>query len=133
MTLPPLEAYPGAELPQLEMQAAEVVYGGLLASFMVHEALGADGVNATQGNRFGETALVADVKCESAVLSYLPDMNARIEVVSEEHGQVIINADNESGNSLLGELDGLDGSSLYKVARGVGRYGTMFTLHANED
>jgi fructose-1,6-bisphosphatase/inositol monophosphatase family enzyme len=118
-------------LPELERQAAEAVTSGLRAAFGIHEELGEEGVGAVQENRFGDTALVADVRCEAEVLSSLKGMDAHVLVLSEEHGQVDINSDNESGIDLLGVLDGLDGSSLYKVARGVGRYGTMFALFAN--
>lgn len=119
--------------PELEQQATEAVYNGLIAAFNVHEALGEEGVSDLQENRFGETALVADVKAEEAVLSALSTIDAQIEVLSEEHGSVIINEENTSGNSLLGVLDGLDGSSVYQKERGVGRYGTMFAIFAEED
>lgn len=119
--------------PELERQAVEAVRGGLMASFDVHESLGAEGVSSMQQNRFGETALVADVRAEEAVLSALTSVGARIKVFSEEHGQIILNGENESGITLLGVLDGLDGSSVYQKERGVGRYGTMFALFANDN
>lgn len=119
--------------PELERQVTEAVYNGLLAAFDVHEKLGVEGVSDVQENRFGETALVADVKAEEAVLSVLSTIDARVEVLSEEHGEVMINDENTSGNSLLGVLDGLDGSSVYQKERGVGRYGTMFAVFENED
>jgi len=126
-------SYETSQNPELERQVAEAVHNGLFAAFTVHESLGPDGVTAMQPNQFGETALVADVKAEEAVLSALSSINARIEVISEEHGSVIINADNASGSRLLGVLDGLDGSSVYQKERGVGRYGTMFALFADEN
>jgi len=119
--------------PELDRQAAEAVYAGLLNAFAVHESLGSEGVNSKQQNQFGETALVADVKAEEAVLAALYSVNARIEVLSEEHGTVVVNEDNTSGVKLLGVLDGLDGSSVYQKERGTGRYGTMFALFANDD
>lgn len=130
MKTSPLEQ---AQNPELERQAAQAVHAGLMAAFEVHESLGAEGVNDMQQNRFGETALVADVKAEEAVLSALGVVNAQVEVLSEEHGQVNLNQDNGTGVRLLGVLDGLDGSSVYQKERGIGRYGTMFALFANDD
>lgn len=80
-------------------------------------------------NEHGDTAFRADIKCEEAVLKSLREMNISIRVISEEHGDISIGK-----NPLyLGALDGIDGSSVYKKARGVGRYATMFAIFDGTD
>jgi fructose-1,6-bisphosphatase/inositol monophosphatase family enzyme len=102
-----------------------VLVEALQAAYKVHEQLGETGEQLMQTNRFGDTTVLrADIECEEAVLNVLRKDNIPIKVVSEEHGIVSI------GNSpqYLGILDGIDGSSLYKKARGKGHYGTMFAI-----
>lgn len=110
----------------------QLVVDALRAAYDVHETLGAEGVNAVQPNQFGDTALVADVQAEAAVLHALEEQGIPTTVHSEEHGIVRLN---EAGNGTprLAVLDGLDGSSLYKKERGVGLYGTMFAVYENDD
>ena len=96
----------------------------LLASFDVHESLGVDGEALQEKNQFGDMALKVDIEAEKVILNYLRGKNVPIKVLSEEHGTTIIGSDPK----YLGILDGLDGSYVYKRARGKGRYGTMFGI-----
>jgi fructose-1,6-bisphosphatase/inositol monophosphatase family enzyme len=80
-----------------------------------------------QKNQFGETALLADIEAERAVISHLKDAHCPIRLISEEHGVIDIG----TSPSLLGILDGLDGSSVYASQRGKGRYGTMLGIFSN--
>ncbi|MBX4210746.1 hypothetical protein KW783_02115, partial [Candidatus Parcubacteria bacterium] len=62
-------------------------------------------------------------------MDFLREQNIPIRVIAEEHGVVDITANPR----YLGILDGLDGSSVYKKARGTGRYGTMFGIFDTTD
>jgi len=105
-------------------QIRSVVVEALQRAFSVHENLGETGEELIQKNQFGETALKVDIKCENAIIDFLREMKIPIRIISEEHGTVDV-LDNPQ---YLGILDGLDGSSVYKKERGIGRYGTMFGI-----
>lgn len=94
----------------------------------VHDALGENGLQQVQKNQHGETALRADIECEKAVIDYLEFMKMRVRVRSEEHG--VVNIGEPEYTAIL---DGIDGTSLYKEARGVGKYGTMLGIFAGTD
>lgn len=99
----------------------------LHAAHTAHEHLGIKGEELIRKNQFGDTALRADIECEQAVLQVLRKNQVPIQVISEEHGTTLI----EDTPAYLGILDGLDGSALYKKARGKKRYGTMFAIFNN--
>lgn len=107
----------------------ETVVKSLLEAFNVHELLGEKGQELMQKNQFGETALRMDIEAEGAILDFLRKQKIPIRVISEEHGITEI-GDNPQ---YLGVLDGLDGSGVYKKARGKGRYGTMFGIFKSLD
>ncbi len=118
--------------PELLEQATQIVINGLTATYNVHETLGPDGVEAKLQNRFGETALAADVNAEAVLIDALHTMGRPVLVHSEEHGIFEINT-GLAGQRLLAVMDGLDGSSVYQKERGTGRYGTMFALFENDN
>lgn len=93
------------------------------------EQLGISGTEEVQKNQFGDTALRGDIAAEAAVLEVLKKVGLPIRVISEEHGTVDLCRD----PTLLGVLDGLDGSTVYKRNFGVGRYGTMFGVFTGLD
>ena len=97
---------------------------GLERAFVVHETLGQGGEETVEKNQFGDTALKADIECERAIIDYFREIGLSIRIISEEHGVTNLGEHPE----YLGILDGLDGSSVYKRERGVGRYGTMFAV-----
>lgn len=105
-------------------QLKNIVVESLHRALLVHDNLGVIGEEMAQKNRFGETALKADIECEKAILDFLKEIGIPIRVISEEHGQIDI-TDNPR---YLGILDGLDGSNVYKKDRGRARYGTMFGI-----
>lgn len=119
---------PGLEGPNNRNESLEsleeVVTQALIKASEMHDALGTDGEKEIQKNIHGETALKADVECEKVVLDVLRNAGTPIRVYSEEHGQV----DLANAPRYIGVLDGLDGSSVYKKERGVGRYATMFGI-----
>lgn len=108
---------------QLEQIALEALH----KAYQLHEQLGVEGEALVQKNRFGETALKVDIEAEKAVIATLRESQIPIRIISEEHGLVEITAN----PVYLGILDGLDGSTVYKRARGKGRYGTMFAIFSN--
>ncbi len=93
-------------------------------SYKVHESLGVEGEQIVAKNQFGDTAVKADIECEKAIINLLISRAVPIKIISEEHGTFVIG----ENPIFTGVLDGLDGSSVYKKARGVGRYGTMFAI-----
>lgn len=101
----------------------------LLEAQNIHNQLGKSGEEVISKNQFGETALKVDIEAEKAVLRIFEEKRISIKVISEEHGIVII------GNNpkLIGILDGLDGSGLYKKQRGKARYGTMLGIYNSTD
>lgn len=108
-------------------ECRELGIAGLRRASGVHEELGIRGETKIQENQFGETALLVDIEVEKAVINFLRDANLPIRLISEEHGVIDIG----SSPSLLGILDGLDGSSVYASQRGKGRYGTMLGIFSN--
>lgn len=110
-------------------EAGVIVADALMSAYARHEELGVEGLRTVEANQFGDTALVCDIEAERAVLDVLRSTGQSFLVRSEEHGEVAIGSGEEV---LLGVLDGLDGSSLYKAKRGVGLYGTMFALYGGE-
>lgn len=109
------------------MHITPIFTEALWTAYETHEQLGPKGEETTQTNQFGDTAILADIKCEEAVLSVLGRHAVPIQVISEEHGTTNIT----EAPTYLGILDGIDGSSLYKKMRGVGQYGTMFAIFNN--
>lgn len=107
----------------------DVFIAALHAAYQAHNDLGVDGETLIRKNQFGDTALKVDIECEKAVLKELQNNNVPIKVISEEHGVTAIGNDPR----YLGILDGLDGSSLYKAARGRKNYGTMFAIFSGTD
>lgn len=107
----------------------KIIIESLNRALYVHDSLGKTGEEIVQKNQFGDTALRVDVECEKAVLDFLRQEKIPIRVISEEHGTVDIT----ENPRYLGILDGLDGSSVYKKERGMGRYGTMFGIFSNLD
>lgn len=95
----------------------------------VHDALGKKGEEIIQRNQYGDMALRADVEAEEAVLKVLQKHNLPVQVISEEHGIVTVGKDPR----YLAMLDGIDGTAVYKKARGIGRYGTMFGIYHGTD
>ncbi len=109
------------------MNKEELEKIGILAlkeAYAVHESLGADGEEPIVKNQHGETALKVDIECEKAIISLLRKRNIQIKIISEEHGVTVIGERPE----YTAILDGLDGSGVYRKARGKGRYGTMFAI-----
>lgn len=111
------------------MRLEKVLIDALQAAYEMHENLGVRGEELIQTNQFGDSAVLADIKCEEAVLNTLQSEELPIEVISEEHGVARIG----ESSQYLGVLDGIDGSSLYKKARSEGRYGTMFSIFKGTD
>lgn len=98
-------------------------------AYKIHEELGDKGLESVQKNPHGDTSLVGDIEAEKAVIDILKEANIPLRIISEEHGQVDISENPQ----FLAVLDGLDGTSVYKEARGKGRYGTMFGIFSNLD
>ena len=107
------------------MNIERIGIDALQASFEMHNALGEGGKENLQKNQFGDIAMIGDYQAEEAVLKVLKEHNLPAVIHSEEHGQIKIT--NEP--SLLGVLDGIDGSSWYRSEWGVGRYGTMLGIY----
>jgi len=95
----------------------------------VHEKLGDKGLESVQKNPHEHISLVGDMEAEKAVIDTFRESNIPLRIISEEHGQVDISNDPK----YLAVLDGLDGTSVYKTAKGKGRYGTMFGVFSNLD
>lgn len=93
----------------------------------VHQKLGKKGESLIQKNPFGEASLRMDIEAEKAVIEIFKEKNIPIKIISEEHGEIIIG----KNPVYLSILDGLDGTSVYKSARGKGRYGTMLGIFSN--
>lgn len=110
--------------------AAELVEAGLWDTYQVHEDLGIEGVEAVEENQFGDQAMVADVQSERAMIDVLRASEQSFRVHSEEHGKLTVG---DHLPSMLAVMDGLDGSSLYKKARGEGNYGSMFAIFESTD
>lgn len=102
----------------------------LRSAFTVHNTLGRDGLTTVRTNDHGDTALKADVGCESAVLDVLREKGLPIVVHSEEHGITEIGS---KPSRYLGVLDGIDGTAVYKEQFGKGRYATLFGIFKGEN
>ncbi|MDP2749730.1 MAG: inositol monophosphatase family protein [Nanoarchaeota archaeon] len=103
-----------------------VAVSALFNANKIHDALGKVGEEIMPKNQFGDTALRADIEAENAVMEVFRNNKIPIRFFSEEHGTV----DLCKNPSYLGVLDGLDGSVVYKSARGKDRYGTMLGVFA---
>ena len=101
----------------------------LLAALEVHDRLGEAGLREVQSNAYGDVALEGDIRCEEAVIDRLRLLKVPALVYSEEHGIVELSSCPE----FLVVIDGIDGSALYRSARGSGCYGTMFSMFAGAD
>jgi len=112
-----------------EEVAAKVCTDALHKAYQVHEALGASGEEVIRENQYAEGALRVDVEIEAAIIQYFDESGLPIRIVSEEHGTVDLN----TSPQYLAILDGLDGSSVYKASRGIGRYGTMLGLYTGSN
>lgn len=107
------------------MDIEKIGIEALQASFEMHNALGEGGKENLQKNQFGDTAMIGDYEAEEAVLKVLKEHKLPAIIHSEEHGHVKIT----ENPTLLGVLDGIDGSHWYKSEWGVGRYGTMLGIY----
>ncbi len=96
-------------------------------AYKVHERLGDKGLESVKKNKYGDISLVGDIEAEKAVINTFREANISLRIISEEHGQV----DLSDNPKFLAILDGIDGTSVYKTARGEGRYGTMFAIFSN--
>ena len=97
----------------------------LVKAYDIHQELGASGKDVVRKNRFGDSALRADIEMENAVINHFKEIKSPIRVISEEHGVVDIGKPEN-----LAVLDGLDGSVEYKKKEN-GRYGTMLGIFSN--
>ena len=86
-------------------------------------SLGDAGREEVGTNRFGNTVFRGDIACEETVIETFRNAGVDIRILSEEHGTLDVG----EGPELLGILDGLDGSGVYKRNLG-GRYGTMLGI-----
>ena len=111
---------------------SELLTTALAHTYDLHESLGEAGVNDVETNQFGDTAMVADVQSERIMLDALRTSGETFIVHSEEHGKLAIPGNDPTLSAKLAVMDGLDGSSLYKKARGTGNYGTMFAIFEND-
>jgi len=98
-------------------------------AFQVHEDLGDKGLKPVQKNPYGEISLVGDIEVEKAVIDTFRKAGVPLRIISEEHGHIDLTDKPE----FLAILDGLDGTNVYKRARGTGRYGTMFGIFSRLD
>ncbi|MEA3356883.1 MAG: hypothetical protein U9Q67_00385 [Patescibacteria group bacterium] len=110
-------------------QLEKIALKALKKAYQVHQELGASGEKLIQKNQFGETALKVDIEAEKAVIDVFRDIKVPIRIISEEHGTTQIG----KNPVYLGILDGLDGTCVYKKARGKGRYCTMLGIFSNLD
>ena len=107
----------------------EIVVNALTEANRTHDELGVRGLEEIEKNRFGDVALRVDVEAEESVIDVLREEGLPIRIISEEHGTLDLVKD----PIYLGLLDGIDGTRVYKEARGRGRYGTMFGILSNLD
>ncbi len=106
-------------------EVEQIVLNALQRATIAHDNLGVQGLQEVKKNEHGDTALLCDITCEEVVLQTFREANFPIRFHTEEHGIV------DMGNpEYTGVLDGLDGSSVYKKERGIGRYGTMLEIFA---
>lgn len=111
-------------------EITEIGIRALRAAKIVHDQLGEIGLESVPSpNQFNEQALKADVEAEKAVLKSLKESELPIKVVSEEHGIT----DLSENQTLLGVLDGIDGTSEYRAGRNRLRYATMLGISSGLD
>jgi myo-inositol-1(or 4)-monophosphatase len=111
------------------MDIEKLGINALQKAFEVHEELGDKGLAEVQKNPHGETSLVGDIEAEKAVIDTFKEAKISINIISEEHGEIVLG----ENPKYFAVLDGLDGTSVYKTARGKGRYGTMLGIFPNLD
>ncbi|MEK6823229.1 MAG: inositol monophosphatase family protein [Nanoarchaeota archaeon] len=103
-----------------------VLRNALMNAYRAHERLGDRGLTLfKKKDEIGGDALLGDHECERAVIETCRQAVLPIRIVSEEHGLV----DLCKHPRMLGVLDGIDGTSVYKNHCGRGRYGTMFAVY----
>lgn len=107
----------------------EIGIDALKNASKVHDELEDKGLEPVQMNDHGDCSLVGDIEAEKAVIETFRASGIPLRIVSEEHGQVDLSDDPQ----FLAVLDGLDGTSVYKEARGKKRYGTMFGVFSSLD
>ncbi len=120
----------GNEKISLIRNINELVRLGIKAlrnAYKIHEELGERGLQPVEKNEYGDTSLLVDIKAEEAVINTFKEADVPLRVISEEHGWVDLSREPE----FLAVLDGLDGTNVYKKARGKGRYGTMFGIFSS--
>ena len=79
-------------------------------------------------NQFGDQTLVADWELEEVVIKFWRSTDFKIGWIAEEHPMLF----DKNEVDYIGYLDGLDGSSVYKVNEG-GRCGTMMSIYRADD
>jgi fructose-1,6-bisphosphatase/inositol monophosphatase family enzyme len=120
-------------MSKLLQEAKRLVEAGLTEAYDIHNTLGENGLEQTTPNQFRDTALVADVKAEEAVIDAIEKSGLRVSLRSEEHPEIDVINPNTEEPTLLGVLDGIDGTGLYVAERGKGLYGTMFALFESDN
>lgn len=101
------------------------------AAAWIFQDLGEGGKQEVGTNRFGEPILLADLKCEEAVLNVLKKSGLSIKVICEEHGEVVLG---EGEPKYLAVLDGIDGTRQYLSEDSPYRvFGTLLGIFANTD
>jgi fructose-1,6-bisphosphatase/inositol monophosphatase family enzyme len=110
-------------------QLAEVVTEALHRATRIHDDLGPAGVKEVRLSPVGEMSLECDIRCEEAVLNVLREAGLSATAYTEEHGIITLG----TGKGLTITLDGLDGTSRYKIAPGRERYATMVAILQGDD
>lgn len=95
----------------------------------VHDELGPAGLQEVRLSPVGEMSLECDIRCEKAVLNVLREAGLSATAYTEEHGIVTLG----TGKGLTITLDGLDGTTRYKMAPGRERYATMVAILQGDD
>jgi fructose-1,6-bisphosphatase/inositol monophosphatase family enzyme len=120
-----MELPPGAQgVPSLSQNYGYHVLQACARANSVYHQLAAAGLDTSRTNQFGESALTMDVKAEEAIIEYCQLAKLPIRIISEEHGTL----DLVSNPSLLGVIDGIDGTALYRSDWQKGEFGTMFGI-----
>lgn len=107
----------------------EIAIIALERAYKIHQELGPRGEELVEKNQFGDKVLRVDIEAEKAVIDTFIGEKIPIRFISEEHGVV----DLVKNPIYLGILDGLDGSNMYLIGRGIKRYGTMFGIFTGLD
>lgn len=101
------------------------------AAAQIFQELGEQGKHEVGTNRFGEPILLADLKCEEAVLNVLKKTGLPMKVICEEHGEVVLGEDEPK---YLAVLDGIDGTRQYLSEDSPNRvFGTLLGIFPNTD